>query len=313
MAELALLDRFQGCLLGLAVGDAVGAPYEGLPASAIWYDFGGATRIVTTPSAETLNYTDDTQMCIGVAETLIECGRIDEDVLSGKFAENFDPDRGYGRGARRILETMIAGGDWRELARTIFPGGSLGNGAAMRVAPVGLLFHQDLDRVAEEAERSARPTHQHPIGIDGARMMALAVALAVRETFDPQQFWSELRTRATTDEFCEQLAIAAALLPDDGIAQLGSTLEAHRSVTTAIACFACNPQSYPRTIASAIALGDDTDTVAAMAGAISGAHLGIQAIPGHLLDRLENGAKGRDYMLELANKLHERTSEVNRG
>ena len=87
---------------------------------------------------------------------------------------------------------MASGGDGHEPARTVYPGGSLGNGAAMRVAPVGLLFHRDLDKVAEHAERSARPAHTHPVGVDGARVLALAVALAVRQDrFDRDSFFGE--------------------------------------------------------------------------------------------------------------------------
>jgi poly(ADP-ribose) glycohydrolase ARH3 len=306
-APPSLQDRFLGCLLGLAVGDAIGAPFEGLPATAIWYDFGGARKLVSSPPVELLTYTDDTQMMIAVAETLTECGRIDEETLCARFVENYDPNRGYGRGARRILETMAAGGDWRQLAQTVFPGGSLGNGAAMRVAPVGLLFHRDVDALLEQARLSALPTHSHPIGIEGAQLLALAIALVLREPrFDKSAFYEQLLAQARTYEFRHQLELAAGLSPTDSIASLGSSLEAHRSVTTAIACFTMSPDSYATTIASAIGLGDDTDTLAAMAGAIAGAHLGIDALPPHLLNRLENGTKGRDYINRLAINLHER-------
>jgi poly(ADP-ribose) glycohydrolase ARH3 len=82
-------------------------------------------------------------------------------------------------------------------------------------------------------------------------------------------------------------------------------LEAHRSVVTAIACFALSPDSYETTIASAVSLGGDVDTVAAMAGAISGAHLGVASLPAHLLGRLEDGPKGRTYIQHLAKRLHD--------
>src|SRR5689334_21012860 len=133
-------DRFAGCLLGLAVGDALGAPYEGLTHADIFFQFGSPDKLVTNPSGETLYYTDDTEMMLGVAETLVECGHIDEVRLCRAFAENYHPDRGYGQGARRVIEAMAKGKDHRTLAATVFPGGSFGNGAAMRVAPVGLLF-----------------------------------------------------------------------------------------------------------------------------------------------------------------------------
>ena len=100
-----------------------------------------------------------------------------EQELCAAFAENYDPARGYGQGARRVIEAMATGDDWQELP-LVFPGGSYGNGAAMRaLAPVGLLFCDDLERVAAEAERSSRPTHVHPLGMDGARLIAIAVAI----------------------------------------------------------------------------------------------------------------------------------------
>ena len=68
-----------------------------------------------------------------------------------------------------VIEAIAEGGDWRRIAASHFPGGSLGNGAAMRVAPIGLLFNHDLDRVMVEARLSALPTHIHPLGIEGAQ------------------------------------------------------------------------------------------------------------------------------------------------
>lgn len=300
-----LLEHFRGCMLGLAVGDATGAPYEGMPGDMI-FRMGPALSIVETPSNETRYYTDDTQMAIGVAETLLACGEIQEEPLCAAFAKNYDPQRGYGQGARRIIEAIIAGEDWRKLAQTLFPGGSLGNGAAMRVAPVGLLFCDDLDAVAAQAERSASPTHRHPLAVDGARLLALAVALAVRERrFVRTDFFAELQKRAETEEFQWQLSVAAQLAPYDTIAGFGSGLEAHRSVVTAICCFAGSPECYAKAISRAIGQGNDTDTLAAMAGAISGAHLGIQAIPTHLVESLEDHDKGHTYISELADKLYQ--------
>jgi poly(ADP-ribose) glycohydrolase ARH3 len=305
MPEPALRERFLGCLIGLAVGDALGAPFEGLFADMI-DRMGPPAAIVADPSRETLFYTDDTQMAIGLAETLVAHGEIREDALRAAFLANYDPARGYGPGARRILGAMAAGDDDRDLARRIFPGGSLGNGAAMRAAPVGLLFCDDLDLVAEQARLSALPTHVHPIGVDGARLIALAVALAMRAgRLDRRAFFRELAARAETEEFRWQLATAARLRATDPVGTFGNSLEAHRSVTTAIALFAATPTDYPAAIRRAIGMGNDTDTLAAMAGAISGAHLGLSAVPAHLVARLEDGPKGRTYLLELAGRLHE--------
>lgn len=309
----ATLDNFTGCLIGLAVGDAVGAPYEGLPPDIVFLR-GPARSIVETPTEQTRYYTDDTQMAIGVAETLAEWGEIREDALCAAFVENFEPGRGYGQGTARLIRAMSAKEDYRQLARTIFPGGSLGNGAAMRVAPVGLIFCDDLDRVGAEAELSATPTHVHPLAVDGARLVALAVTLAARERrIVRADFLEQLRTRAKTDEFQWQLSVARQLTPDDTVSGFGNSLAAHRSVTTAIACFANAPDDYTEVISRAIGQGNDTDTLAAMAGAICGAHVGIDGIPAHLVNSLEDGPKGRTYIEELAKRLYHAHLEWQRG
>ena len=296
-------DRFVGCLLGHAIGDALGAPVEGMPAQSIYYEFGGGGRLVARPPGEALCYTDDTEMSIGVAETLLARGRIEEDALMAAFAANYDPGRGYGPGTRRILDAMVSGRDWRAAA---IPGGSFGNGAAMRVAPVGLLYCDDLDRVADAARESAMPTHGHAYGVEGAQLVAVAVALAMRgRPLDRRGFFSELIGRARTDEFQWVLRTASRLGADDSLHMLGNTLEAHRSVGSAIACFAQEPESYTEVIARAINLGGDTDTIAAMAGAMSGAHLGVSAIPQRLIESLEDGPKGRTYIESLAVRLWE--------
>lgn len=187
----------------------------------------------------------------------------------------------------------------------MFPRGSLGNGAAMRVAPVGLLFRDDLDRVAAEAERSARPTHRHPVGVDGAGVLALAVALAVRSgrPLDRAAFYGELLARAATDEFRWPLSCAAEMTADHSVGVLGGGLEAHRSVVIAIACFTTCPESYIGAVARAIGVGDDVDTLAAMTGALSGAYHGGAGVPAHLIAALEDGPKGGSYITQLAGRL----------
>jgi poly(ADP-ribose) glycohydrolase ARH3 len=302
-------DRFVGCLLGLAVGDAVAAPYEGVPAEFILHECGPTPEIIAQAGKRTLRYTDDTEMTIGVAEVLAEHGHIDESALVEAFARNYDPRRGYGSGARRVIEAMQAGADWRGVAATHFPGGSYGNGAAMRVTPVGLLFHADLDRVWEEARRSALPTHVHPLGIEGAQLLAVAVALAVRPgPLDRSGFYRELRKRATTEEFHWAIGHAARLRAGASIASLGNSLEAHRSVVTAIAAFTATPMAYETVIAKVLALGDDVDTLAAMAGALVGAQGG--EIPGRLIAALEDGPRGRGYLQQLAEGLYDRLGSM---
>lgn len=305
-SHASLSDRFLGCLLGSAVGDGLGSPWEGLTSFDIYQLGGPAHVLVTNPTGDTLYYTDDTEMTVSVAETLVEHGEIQGESLIRAFARNYHPDRGYGRGARRIIEAVATGGDWNAIAETVFPGGSLGNGAAMRVAPVGVFFHDDFDRVWEQARLSAFPTHRHPVGIEAAQVMALAVALATRaESISRKAVLSELLRRSTTEEMTRALRTALSLRRGDSIGVLGSTLEAHRSVVTAIAAFAASPGDFEAAVGNVIALGDDTDTLAAMAGALCGAFGGIAAIPAALVEKLENDALGRDHIRSLAIRLDE--------
>src|SRR5262249_20407573 len=167
--SVSLRDRFRGCLLGLAVGDALGGRFEAHSADGIRARFPTVADLIEYPTDE-IWYTDDTHMPVGVAEALLASGEIIESELCRAFVANYVPSRGYGRGARAVLEAMEEGRDYTAVAESHFPGGSYGNGAAMRVAPVGLFFHDEPDKVMYQAEQSARPTHLHPLGIEGAQM-----------------------------------------------------------------------------------------------------------------------------------------------
>ena len=295
--------RFIGSLLGLAVGDALGAPYEGLPADLI-RDIGPAQRLATNPDNKKLFYTDDTEMMIGVAETLVVHHRIVPEYLASRFASNFHPERGYGSGAHQQIVMFQDGHHYSECLYHVFPNGSYGNGAAMRVAPVGLLFCHDIDRLIKESEISAGVTHAHELGIEGAKLIALAIAAVVNmERFDRTEFFNLLLPHCQTEEFSWQIQTLCEL-ERDALITFGNSLEAHRSVVTAIQIFVDSPESFMEVMRSAIGMGNDVDTLCAMSGAISGAYLGIDAIPKSLTDALENTTAGRDKIIELADQLY---------
>lgn len=296
-------DRFDGCLLGLAIGDALGGKFEAQSADGIRARFPSVQQLIDYPQEE-IWYTDDTQMAIGVAEALVERGEVVEEVLCRAFVANYVPSRGYGRGARAVLDAMEDGRDYREVAEQYFPGGSFGNGAAMRVAPVGLLFRDDRQRLWEQARLSSLPTHVHTLGIEGAQLLALAVAhCSMMEQFERSEFFAKLLGACESPMYRTKIELASRIQSPDDLAELGNQIEAQHSVPTAIASFALTPESFEATICNVIFLGGDTDTLAAMAGALSGAYLGVHRLPSRLVKLLESSPKGRVYIQQLSGRL----------
>jgi poly(ADP-ribose) glycohydrolase ARH3 len=299
-----LRTKFFGSLLGAAIGDALGASREG-HALASRHELEAMPRILRP-----LRYTDDTHMTIGVAESLVECGGFDGAHMARCFVDNYlkEPWRGYAPGPPRVFSLLRRGAEWDKAAVHVYPGGSFGNGAAMRAAPIGLLFWDNHSRLKEVAYQASLITHSHILGREGATLQALAVALAVAEDpakpLDVQSFISRLLEFATQDVYRSKIARFASLLKrsDDRetvVRQLGHGVEAFDSVPTAIFAFLAHPQDFVSTVIYAVGLGGDTDTIASMAGAISGAYLGIDAIPSEWQEQLEN----RDCISDLAGKL----------
>src|SRR5262249_25383017 len=127
------------------------------------------------------NFTDDTMMSLSVVETLRRHREIDQDHLAQSFAQRYDPSRGYGPAMHRLLARIRMGEPWHVAAPSWFDGeGSFGSGAAMRVAPVGAYFADDLPSVIEQASRSAVVTHTHHEAVAGAIAVAVAAAWAGR-------------------------------------------------------------------------------------------------------------------------------------
>src|ERR1700677_1922597 len=243
-----LHDRFEGCLLGLAVGDALGGLFEGRTANSIRDRLPTVRALIDYPQDE-LWYTDDTQMAIGVAETLADHGTITEEQLCKAFVANYVPSRGYGRGARAVLDAMEEGRDHRQVAGRYFPGGSYGNGAAMRIAPLGLFFRHDPSELREQARLSALPTHVHPLGIEGAHLLALAVAKASQmDSFDRDAFFTVLLSACESPEYRAKLEQASQVESVEDLAALGNGIEALESVPTAIAAFVLEPRCYEEVI-----------------------------------------------------------------
>lgn len=301
--EQALKSKFLGALVGTGVGDALGAPFEG------WYWFMPEEIEAVAERREVLIYTDDTHMMIGVAESLIRAGGFNGEDMAQTFVKNYElePFRGYGPGPPRIFRLIRVGAAWDEVAQGLYGGGSYGNGSAMRIAPVGVLYHDNPVMIREVAYKSSQITHAHILGKEGAALQAYAIALATNldplGAFDRGNFLAKLINYVQEGVYWEKLNQIEAILnrPDKTkvTIELGNGIEAFNSVPTAIYSFLSQPHSFAQAVLHAISLGGDTDTIGAMTGAISGAYLGIESIPDSWEGKLEN----RLYIEELASAL----------
>jgi poly(ADP-ribose) glycohydrolase ARH3 len=297
------LSKFKGCMLGLGLGDALGAPYEGS-------GMGSTDRVerLLSELPETLRYTDDTEMAIGVVESLSELGRFDPDHMAHRFAANCDPTRGYGRGALVVLELVRQGTPWRDVSLRVFPEGSFGNGAAMRAAPIGLAYANDTEELIRVTRTASSITHANPLAQEGALMITLTTVCALKG-FSVAETLQVLEHALEIPDYLHALEVIRDLLvtePDAGevIKKLGTSVRALESVPTAVYAYLKYGDDYLRTISFCVSLGGDTDTTASMAGALSGARMGEAALPQAALEHLEN----RKRIIELIEELYAKFS-----
>ena len=291
------VDGALGALLGTFVGDALGMPFEGRPPGAV-------PDLVEMVDARLGRgtYTDDTEMTILLTESLLEHGSVREDRLAQAFLAGCDPARGYGAGTLEVLAQWRRGVAVGSAAGKLFGGqGSRGNGAAMRIAPVAVRYADAPDELREQAERSARVTHAHPLAIDAAVVQASAIAAALRSD-DVLEAAAAAATNDIVHERLERVGELGQAAPAHVAAALGNSAVAEESVPTAIYA-AVSHRRFEDAVSFAVRCGGDTDTIGAMAGAIAGARDGASAIPERWLAALEDGRRGRSHVERLARAL----------
>jgi ADP-ribosylglycohydrolase len=285
------MARVRLALDGLSVGDAFGERFFVSPAMAV------SLIVERAIPAAPWHYTDDTEMALGIAEVLDQHQRIDQDALAEVFARRFRarPGRGYGRKAIEILTAIGAGESWRDVSHGAFGGeGSMGNGGAMRAAPVGAYFAGDgAERVVREAAASAEVTHAHPEGQAGAIAVALAAAWIIEHEGQHEGAALLQHVLAHTPEgrTREGLKVAAETpfdLPSEiAAARLGSGQEvlSHDTVPFSVWCAARRLGDYEEALWATVAGLGDRDTTCAIVGGIVALSGGV--IPGQWLQLRE--------------------------
>jgi ADP-ribosylglycohydrolase len=289
------MERALLALDGLSVGDAFGDRFFVSPDSV--EQLIEARALARAP----WGYTDDTEMATAIVDVLDARGRVDQDALARAFAQRYakDPGRGYGGGAHSILRAIGAGEPWRDASRSAFSGmGSLGNGGAMRAAPVGAYFADDLDAVVEQARLSAEVTHAHPDGQAGAIAAAVAAAYAHRWRADRASLGGESlfavvlahTPGSATREMIERAAKLDASEPVE-IAMwslgTGSKVTSADTVPFSLWCAARHLGDYEEALWTTVSGLGDRDTTCAIVGGIVALSCGREAIPAEWLSARE--------------------------
>ncbi|MEE6263243.1 ADP-ribosylglycohydrolase family protein [Plantactinospora sonchi] len=286
-------DLCRDSLDGLSVGDALGAQFF-VPGTSV------ADLRAGRPPEPVWPWTDDTEMACALVAELGADGRVDQDRLAAAFATRFDPYRGYGGGAVVILRQIANGGDWRDVSRAAFDGqGSMGNGAAMRVAPLGAFHAGDSRSAALEAMRSAEVTHAHAEGILGAAAVAVAAAEAgwarqVRDRPEPAAlldavlgYLIDSRVRTGIERARRILGAEVA----EAAYELGNGAQvlAQDTVPFALWVAATWLDDFPSAILACVEAGGDVDTTAAIVGGVVATYTGRgpNGIPATWLARRE--------------------------
>lgn len=266
-------------LLGTAVGDAYGYAVE---------RSGGAE-----PPPAPWRWTDDTEMACSVVHVLAVHGKLDAGALDESFLAHYHEDRDYGPGVNGMMrETTRRGATLSQLATETFGGtGSWGNGAAMRIAPLGAWHHDDPDLAAVEATLAAAVTHTHPEGVAGAVAVAVAASLAAAGA-SPGDLVNGVLRRTPTGRVHDGLRDAADLAgatPAEAAEALGTgrKLSAPDTVPLALWVAAHHLDDYPAGIRAAAPVAEDIDTVCAMVGGIVAGRLGESAIPPEWVEACE--------------------------
>jgi len=308
-------STYRGCILGLAVGDALGMPTEFLTVEDIrgrWGPRGvqGFEGGHWPPG----HFTDDTQMTLALAEGILAAGRdASVDEIMAEVADEFvhwmrDPLGGHRAPGNTCLtgcRNLADGVYWREAGVA----DSKGCGSAMRAAPIGLVWPGDYERIREVAIAQSLATHEHPCALAGSVAAAALVSMAL-EGMAPAEMLERViaLTEEISDEFVAQMVVVPEVLDLPGDRKrshaqawidLGGGWVAEEAVAGALYCFLRSPGDYRATVLHAANTDGDSDSLACIAGAISGAYNGLDAIPQEWRDGIERVG----YLTDVADRL----------
>jgi ADP-ribosyl-[dinitrogen reductase] hydrolase len=294
-------------LLGGAIGDALGVPFESKPANnpllLAWdqESFLGSEHHKLLPG----QYSDDTMMSLAVAGSLIDNNGFDPVDLAKRYVELFTSNtiRGYGTTTFLAIANLIQGKHYSESGMA----GSWGNGTAMRAAPFGIYLRHDLKTLIEACRVDAQITHASDEAIAGSIAIALAAAYATNG--DTDNLIEKIVPHLPDSKVKTTLHSLDALLGNPKISSemalraLGTKADVRETVPATLYCF-LRFDNYREAVLAAIKAGGDTDTTASIVGALFGAKSGMQNILPYWVSQVEDSSK----LMTLDSQLYNRSN-----
>ncbi len=297
-----LRSKFAGCLLGLAIGDSLGADLEGHPGDELIRAY--LEGRYNTDRLALSMWTDDTALAVATAQSILDSGCVNGADLAAKYLVWFEGGgRGIGRATLHAMRRLQKGASWDEAGET--GEFAAGNGVAMRIAPVGLYHSRRATGLEEDVRTCGIVTHRNEEALLGGECVAYAVARATQDDFDPEVLGIELLSRLKPSRCQDSIERAfdawhAGTELIGALQSIGLGGSAFETVASALYCFLVAPEDLERTLLLAVLAGGDADTRGAIAGAISGAYLGVEAIPSHWLSQLAGAQTITDLGYRLA-------------
>jgi ADP-ribosyl-[dinitrogen reductase] hydrolase len=295
-------NRAAGAMLGLACGDALGRPVEFNSAVQIEREHGRVTEMLGngTHGQPAGTITDDTEMALCIARSLAEHGGFDPADVAERFVSWYDAGPfDIGLMTADALREIKSGTSWDEAGHDVWAsrpeGKNAGNGSVMRCVPYAIAYADDHDRLADVSRQSSAITHADPRCAHGCAVLNLTVAGLLTDAADPLGD----ALAAVEDEAPAELLDALRPVPD-GIhsTTLRSSGYVVHTLQTALA-HGLTADSAEDAIVTAVNMGEDTDTVGAVTGAVAGARFGADALPERWLADLD----ARDELAALAGRL----------
>jgi ADP-ribosyl-[dinitrogen reductase] hydrolase len=296
MTNNRILDKMEGFLVGMAIGDSLGAVQEQLGQAKKDRIFGQITdhlvlepheRRYRTPYA----YTDDTQMAIITIKSFIENGKNNPADIARRLLEKKDRLRGIGKGTRKALENLARGISYTESGQE-----RPGNSPALRCAPIGFTNLYSPRKINEDVRRNTTITHTNPISIAAATATAHFINHLVSDS-SLEHLLSHVsgKVKAVDADFYKKIRDLDSF---PSVGKIGTSSYALESVPAAFYIFMKNPDDVERGIVEAINAGGDSDSIGALVGAFYGTYHGLEKLPKKWSEKVENYTKLVDKMEE---------------